>query len=61
MKRVLWLVALLALVLAGCGGAADDEGDSGDAGERVAGERPRLRRQDDQARRADAADRARWR
>ena len=31
-KRVLWLAALLALVLAGCGGAAD-EGESGDGGE----------------------------
>jgi ABC-type branched-subunit amino acid transport system substrate-binding protein len=31
-KRVLWLAALLALVLAGCGGAAD-EGESGDEGE----------------------------
>ena len=57
MKRVLWIVALLALVLAGCGGAADDEGDSGESGEAVAGERPRLRREDDQARGADAADR----
>jgi ABC-type branched-subunit amino acid transport system substrate-binding protein len=33
MKRVLWIVALLALVLAGCGGAADDEGDSGESGD----------------------------
>jgi ABC-type branched-subunit amino acid transport system substrate-binding protein len=31
-KRVLWLVALVALVLAGCGGAAD-EGESSDGGE----------------------------
>jgi ABC-type branched-subunit amino acid transport system substrate-binding protein len=31
-KRVLWLAAVLALVLAGCGGAAD-EGESGDEGE----------------------------
>jgi ABC-type branched-subunit amino acid transport system substrate-binding protein len=31
MKRVLWLAAVLALTLAGCGGAADD-GDSGDGG-----------------------------
>jgi ABC-type branched-subunit amino acid transport system substrate-binding protein len=31
-KRILWLAAVLALVLAGCGGAADD-GDSGDEGE----------------------------
>ena len=33
MKRVLWIVAVLALVLAGCGGAADDEGDAGESGE----------------------------
>ena len=33
MKRVLWIVALLALVVAGCGGAADDEGDSSGDGE----------------------------
>ena len=31
-KKVLWLAALLALVLAGCGGAADD-GESSDEGE----------------------------
>jgi ABC-type branched-subunit amino acid transport system substrate-binding protein len=31
-KRILWLVAVLAVLLAGCGGAADD-GDSGDEGE----------------------------
>ena len=33
MKRLFWIVALLALVLAGCGGAADDEGDSGESGD----------------------------
>jgi ABC-type branched-subunit amino acid transport system substrate-binding protein len=33
MKGMLWIVALLALVLAGCGGAADDEGDSGESGD----------------------------
>jgi ABC-type branched-subunit amino acid transport system substrate-binding protein len=31
LKRMLWLAAVLALALAGCGGAADD-GDSGDGG-----------------------------
>jgi ABC-type branched-subunit amino acid transport system substrate-binding protein len=32
-KRVLWLVAVLALLLAGCGGAADDdEGEGGEGG-----------------------------
>jgi ABC-type branched-subunit amino acid transport system substrate-binding protein len=31
-KRILWLVAVLALALAGCGGAAD-EGESGDKGD----------------------------
>jgi ABC-type branched-subunit amino acid transport system substrate-binding protein len=31
-KRILWLAAVLAVLLAGCGGAADD-GDSGDDGE----------------------------
>src|ERR671914_2962819 len=32
MKRVLWLVALLALVLAGCGGAADEGESEGEGG-----------------------------
>ncbi|HET8756486.1 MAG TPA: ABC transporter substrate-binding protein [Solirubrobacteraceae bacterium] len=32
-KRVLWLVALVALVLAGCGGAADEGESSDDGGE----------------------------
>ena len=32
MKRVLWLVALLALVLAGCGGAADEGASEGEGG-----------------------------
>jgi ABC-type branched-subunit amino acid transport system substrate-binding protein len=34
LKRMLWLAAVLALALAGCGGAADD-GDSGDGGSAV--------------------------
>ena len=40
MKRLFWIVALLALVLAGCGGAADDEGDSGESGEASLAEAP---------------------
>jgi ABC-type branched-subunit amino acid transport system substrate-binding protein len=31
-NRVLWLAAVLALVLAGCGGAADDDGEAGEEG-----------------------------
>ena len=31
-KRILWLVVAAALALAGCGGAADDDGDTGDGG-----------------------------
>ena len=56
MKRVLWIVALLALVLAGVR-RRRRRGRLRRVGGRLARERPRLRRQDDQARGADAADR----